>query len=160
MAARVEQVSRVAAPARDVWARAITPEGINDELAPWLRMTVPRGLRGATIDDVRVGEALGRSWVLLAGVLPVDWDDLRLAELEPGRRFLECSSMLSMRVWEHERIVEPARQDAATVTDRLRFELRRPLAWLPGSHRLAAAIVRRLFAHRHRRLAAHFGAVG
>src|SRR5688572_29335023 len=156
MAARVEQVSRVVAPARDVWARAITPEGINDELAPWLRMTVPRGLRGATIDDARIGEPLGRSWVLLAGVLPVDWDDLRLAELEPGRRFLERSSMLSMRAWEHERVVEPAGEDAATVTDRLRFKLRRPLAWLPGSHRLAAAIVRRLFAHRHRRLAAHF----
>lgn len=156
MAARIEQVSRVAAPARNVWARAITPEGINHELAPWLRMTVPRGLRGATIDDVLVGEPLGRSWLLLAGVLPVDWDDLRLAELEPGRRFLERSSMLSMRAWEHERVVEPAGEAAATVTDRLRFELRRPLAWLPGSHRIAAAIIRRLFAHRHRRLAAHF----
>ena len=153
----VEQVSRLAAPAADVWARAITSEGINHELGPCLRMTMPPSLRGATIDDLPVGEPLGRSWILLGGVLPVDYDDLRLAELDPGRRFLERSSMLSMRVWQHERIVDPAGGKACTVTDRLAFQLRRPLAWIPGADRLAAAIVRRLFAHRHRRLAAHFG---
>lgn len=158
MAASVEQVSHVAAPAGEVWARAITPEGINHELGPWLRMTMPPGLRGATIDDVRIGEPLGRSWLLLGRVLPVDYDDLCLAELEPGRRFLERSSMLSMRLWQHERIVEPAAEDACTVTDRLSFQLRRPLAWIPGADRIAAALVRRIFAHRHRRLAADFNA--
>jgi hypothetical protein len=157
MPPRVEQVSRLAAPAVEVWSRAITPEGINDELSPWLRMTMPAALRGATIDDVAVGEPLGRSWLLLGGLLPVDYDDLRLAEREPGRRFLERSSMLSMRVWQHERVIEPEGPAAAVVTDRLDFELRRPLRWIPGSDRLAAAIVRRLFAHRHRRLARHFG---
>ena len=152
----VEQVSRVAAPAAEVWARAVTPEGINHELAPWLRMTMPAALRDATIDDVRTGEPLGRSWLLLGGVFPVDYDDLRLAELEPGRRFLERSSMLTMRVWQHERVVDPDGPGACTVTDRLTFELRRPLRWIPGMDRLARAIVGRLFAHRHRRLAARF----
>jgi hypothetical protein len=154
--AGVEQVSTVAASAAAVWERAITEEGINHELGPWLRMTMPPGLRGATIDDVHVGEPLGRSWILLGGVLPVDYDDLCLAELEPGHRFLERSSMLSMRLWQHERIVDQAGDATCTVTDRLAFQLRRPLAWVPAADRLAAALIRRLFAHRHRRLATYF----
>ena len=152
MAASVERTSQVALPAEQVWARVITPEGINHELGPWLRMTIPAALRDATIDDVRVGETLGRSWLLLGGVIPVDYDDLRLVEVEPGRRFLERSTMLSMRVWQHERVVEAA-AGACTVTDRLTFELRRPLSLIPGAERLAASLVARVFAHRHRRLA-------
>lgn len=148
----VEQSSLVAAPAAEVWARAVTPEGVNHELAPILRMTMPKGLRGTAIDDAPLGEVVGRSWILLFGVLPVDWDDLCLAELEPGHRFLERSTMLSMRSWQHERTVEPSPGEQASVRDRLTFELRRPLARIPGSHRFAEAIVRRLFRHRHRRL--------
>jgi hypothetical protein len=150
---RVEQSSTVAAPAERVWARAVSEEGINHELAPILRMTMPSGLRGKTIDDVEVGVPLGRSWILLAGVLPVEYDDLRLVELEPGRRFLERSSMFSLRTWQHERIIEPLDAGSCRVTDRLGFELRRPLAWIPGSARLVGAIVGALFRHRHRRLA-------
>jgi hypothetical protein len=149
----VEQSSVVAADADDVWARAISEEGINDELRPILRMTMPAALRDKTIDDVEVGVPLGRSWILLFGLIPVDFDDLCLAELGPGHRFLERSSMLSMRVWQHERLVEPVGEASSRVTDRLSFELRRPIAWIPGSSRLARAIVAALFGHRHRRLA-------
>ncbi len=39
----IVQVSRLAAPAADVWRWVTTPDGINDELRPWLRMTIPRG---------------------------------------------------------------------------------------------------------------------
>ena len=154
MATEVEQVSVVSAPASAVWERVITEEGINHELGPWLRMTMPPGLHGATIDDVAVGQPLGRSWLLALRVLPVDYDDLCLVELEPGQRFLERSSMLSMSMWQHERVVEAAGDGATRVTDRLSFELRRLPAVIPGSGRLAAWLVTRLFAHRHRRLAA------
>ena len=149
----VEQSSIVAAPAAEVWARAITEEGINDELSPILRMTMPAGLRGKTIDDVSVGERLGRSWILLGRVLPVDYDDISLAELEPGRRFLERSRTLAFSVWQHERVVEPVGEGSCRVTDRLGFELKRGLAWIPGVAVLSTAIVRFLFRHRHRRLA-------
>ena len=60
-----------------------------------MRMTVPRRLRGKTIDDVEPGEGLGRSWLLLFGLIPFDYDDLGLAELGPGHRFLERSTMLT-----------------------------------------------------------------
>jgi hypothetical protein len=148
----VEQSSLVPAPATEVWGRAITEEGINDELSPILRMTMPAGLRGKTIDTVEVGKPLGRSWILLGRLVPVDYDDLRLVELEPGRRFLERSRTLAFSVWQHERIVEPVGEASCRVTDRLGFELKRPVAWIPGSARLATAIVRFLFRHRHRRL--------
>jgi hypothetical protein len=140
-------------PAARVWARAVTEEGITAELAPILRMTMPPGLRGRTVDDVEVGVPLGRSWILLGGLLPVDYDDLCLAELEPGRRFLERSSTLAFRVWQHERVVEPEADGSCRVTDALGFELRPAIAWIPGAERLAATIVDALFHHRHRRLA-------
>lgn len=149
----VEQSSVVERSAPAVWARAITEEGINDELAPILRMTMPPGLRGKTIDAVEVGVPLGRSWILLGRLLPVDYDDLCLAELEPGRRFLERSKTLSFAVWQHERTIEPEGEGSCRVTDRLGFELKRGVAWVPGSARLASAIVSFLFRHRHRRLA-------
>jgi hypothetical protein len=148
----VEQSSVVARPAAEVWGRAVTEEGINDELAPILRMTMPPDLRGKTVDTVGVGVPLGRSWILLGRVLPVDYDDLCLAELEPGRRFLERSRTLTFAVWQHERTVEPLDQRSCRVTDRLGFELKAAIAWVPGGSRLARAVVAFLFRHRHRRL--------
>jgi hypothetical protein len=152
----VEISTRLAAPADAVWARAVTPEGINDELRPILRMTMPSGLEGQAIDDVPVGERLGRSWILLGGVVPVDYDDLCLVELEPGRRFKESSAMGSLRVWTHERTVEAVGERVCTITDRLGWEPRAVLARVPGSDRLVAGIVGWLFRHRHDRLARHW----
>jgi ligand-binding SRPBCC domain-containing protein len=146
----------IRAPAEQVWRRIVTPEGINHELGPWIRMTVPRPLRGKTIDDVEPGRRLGRSWLLLLGVVPFDYDDIGLAELGPGFRFLERSTMLSMSRWEHERFVEP-RGEGCEVTDRVAFELRRPIRWVPGLDRAIRALVARMFAHRHRRLETYFG---
>jgi hypothetical protein len=146
--ADVEQTTEIPAPAAVVWERAVSLEGINHELAPLLRMTMPRGLRDATIDDVRVGQPLGRAWILLFGFLPVDYDDLALAELEPGRRFLERSSLLSLRSWQHERVVEPKGDGACVLTDRLTFEPR-----IPGTRGLARRIIAFLFRRRHRRMA-------
>jgi ligand-binding SRPBCC domain-containing protein len=39
----IERQSMVDAPAERVWARVVTPEGINDELRPWMTMSMPRG---------------------------------------------------------------------------------------------------------------------
>jgi ligand-binding SRPBCC domain-containing protein len=153
---RVQQSSLLDRTAAEVWSRAITEQGINDELSPILRMTMPPGLRGRTIDEVEVGTELGRSWILLGRLIPVDYDDLRLVELEPGRRFLERSRTLAFSVWQHERAIE-SDNGGCRVTDRLGFEIKRPLAAVPGSARLATAIVRSLFRHRHRRLGRRHG---
>jgi ligand-binding SRPBCC domain-containing protein len=89
--------------------------------------------------------------VLLFGVLPIDYDDLSLIALEPGRGFHERSRMLSMRVWEHERTLEPD-GSGCRVRDLLRFEPR-----LPGMGPLLERFIRATFRHRHRRLLRHFG---
>ena len=135
-----------------VWARVSTMAGVNDELGPWFRMTHPPGLDRLEGVEVPLGERLFRSRVLLFGVLPVDYDDLVLVRLEPGRGFLERSRMLSQRVWEHERTLS---DDGAgcVVTDRVRFEPRVPV--LAGAQR---ALLRAIFRHRHRRLRRFFGA--
>jgi ligand-binding SRPBCC domain-containing protein len=146
-----EVSSLVPAPPRRVWARVITPEGINHELRPWMRMTVPRGLESLDPESVRLGEPLGRSWILLFGLLPFEYDDITLVELEPGHHFLERSPMLTQRSWEHERIVEP-RQGGSRVTDRVRME---PRLGLPAAP--LAPLFRAVFRHRHRRLRAWFG---
>jgi ligand-binding SRPBCC domain-containing protein len=155
---RFELTTTVAAPAERVWEHATSIAGISFELAPWLRMTVPRGLDANGFEEKLRNGALplpcvvGRSWVLLLGVLPFDWDDMVLVEIDPGRRFLERSRMLSLPVWEHERTVRPA-GDGSLVTDRLAWETRTPLL-----RRMARATVSTIFGHRHRRLVERFGA--
>jgi hypothetical protein len=155
----VERSSVLYRSAAEVWDRAITDEGINDELRPILRMTMPQGLQGKTVETVEVGVDLGRSWILLGGLVPVDFDDLNIAELGPGTRFLERSKTLTFSLWQHERIVEDEGA-GCRVTDRLGFELRRPLAWIPGFAALAQAVVGSLFSHRHRKLASYWSSGG
>lgn len=140
------------AEAAAVWRRVVTPAGIDDELRPWLSMSVPRGAGDVTVDTVPVGEPLGRAWLRLLGVLPIDYDDLVVVEVEPGRRFREESTMLSMRRWVHDRTVEPT-SDGTVVTDRVTLEPRLLLRRLGPVLRVVVAA---LFAHRHRRLAEYF----
>ncbi|MDH6282552.1 hypothetical protein [Prescottella agglutinans] len=149
----IERESVVDAPAERVWARVVSPEGINDEMRPWMTMSIPRGLGPVTIDSVPIGVPLGRAWLRLFGVVPFDYDALTIAELEPGQRFHEKSTMLSMRRWEHERTVTSSGDARAVVHDRVTFESR--LSILTP---VLAVIVRSFFAHRHRRLARHFAA--
>ncbi len=151
----VERQSVVDAPVDQVWTRVVTSEGINDELRPWMTMSMPRGAESLTVDNVPVGQPIGRCWLRLFGVFPFDYDDLMIAELSPGRGFHEESMMMSMRLWRHERTLEP-RSDAKTVVrDYITFQLRAPLRPLTP---LIGAGITALFGHRHRRLQRHFAA--
>lgn len=145
----IRRASIVRAPADAVWSRVTTFAGINDEFRPLMRMTAPRAVREAGIADAPLGERLCRSWILLGGVLPVEYDDITLVALEPGR-FLERSSMLTQRVWEHERTVSP-HPEGALVADRVAFIPRRGV---PA--RVTARLVGLVFDHRHRRLQRRF----
>ena len=105
--AEIRVASRLEAAPEAVWERVMSAEGINDELGPLLRMTVPRGARRRSTSTGSSRGRLGRSWILLFGLIPFDYDDLGLERIEPGRGFLERSTMLSQRLWEHERTIEP-----------------------------------------------------
>lgn len=133
-----------------VWERATSAEGINAELGPVLRMTVPRGLDSLDLQALQPGR-LGRSWILLFGVIPFDYDDIGLARIEAERGFLERSTMLSQRLWEHERTLRSA-GEGTVIEDRLGWEPRLPL---PG--RLLRPLIAAVFRHRHRQLQRHFG---
>jgi len=97
------------------------------------------------------GKRLFRSWLLLAGVVPIDYDDVVLEEVDPGQRFRERSTLLSQRVWEHERVIEPA-LGGSRLTDRVRFVPRLPL--FAGVYRL---VFRAVFRWRPRNLRKLFG---
>jgi hypothetical protein len=149
----IVHASVIDADAGRVWSRVVTPEGIRDELMPWMTMRMPRAIEELEIDEVPVGEELGRAWLLLFGFLPFDYDRLVMAEIGPGHRFHERSSMASMRVWEHERTVEPLSGSSARITDRVTFEPRAALRWMTPA---LGVCIGALFRHRHRRLARYF----
>jgi hypothetical protein len=145
--------SELGASAEAVWARAIDPAGINHELRPLMRMTVPKGAEDFGLDNLEPGH-IGRSWIFYLGFLPLDYDDLNIVRVEPGRSFLERSTMLSMRLWEHERTLEPLGEGRCRIEDRLAWEPRLPLpgAWL-------RPVVNAIFNHRHRCLRLYYASV-
>ena len=146
-----ERSSVVPAPADSVWERVTSPAGINDEMRPWMTMTMPRSVRGMSVASVPLNVVLGRAWLRLFGLIPLDYDALSIIDLVPGRRFHEKSTMASMRRWEHERTLTPLDEEMTRVTDRITFETR-----LPGSSALFARLLPAFFGHRHRRLARRF----
>jgi ligand-binding SRPBCC domain-containing protein len=137
--------SRLPLAPDELWERAITVEGVNYELGPLVRMTVPEGA------DLRAGP-LGRSWVLLLGVLPIDYDDIVLEWFEPGVGFRERSTMGSASEWWHDRSLLPLANGGTRVVDHIRFT---PRVGLMGG--LQAFVFQAMFRWRHRRLRSRFG---
>ena len=133
--------SDLAAPPERVWNWITSVEGISRELWPILKMTTPPDLPDIRDVPHHPGQALFRSWVLLFGVLPIDRSDLTLISLDDGRGFVEQSPMLSMRLWRHERTVEPIGA-GSRLADVLTFEPRFATA-------LVTWFIRRVFTHRH-----------
>jgi hypothetical protein len=115
-----------------------------------MRMTVPGGGE-IDLDSIEVGTPIGRSWVLLLGLIPIDYDEINVVELESGRCFVERSRMLSQRSWEHVRTIEPV-AGGSVITDSVAWEPRLPL---PA--RSLRPLFRAIFRHRHHRLRRHFG---
>lgn len=140
------------APSERVWASIVTMEGVNHELGPYLRMTLPREARHKTIDDVPLGRVAFHSWILLGGVVPMDRHALKLVELTPGVGFLEQSTSWLQRAWRHERRLTPVAPGRTRIVDRLVPEPR-----IASIAPLARRLVGAIFRHRHRRLHAAFG---
>lgn len=145
--------SRLRAAPEEVWARVTTAEGIADEFRPLASMRFPGGNEGASLADLTVGEPAGRAWILLGGLIPVEYDDLVVEEVREPHFFRERSRLGSCRVWEHRRELEALPEGRTRLTDTLRAE---PRALVPPS--VVRVMVGALFDHRHRRLARAFGA--
>ena len=144
------------APAAAVWSRVSTMDGVNAELAPWVRMTHPATLHGLADAPDLVGRVAFHSWLLAGGWIPFDRHALRLVAVEDrgvdGGAFVEESTSWLQARWRHERDVERVDEGRCRVTDRLLVVPRVPLA-----RPIVARVVPWLFARRHRVLAATVG---
>jgi hypothetical protein len=83
---------------------------------------------------------------MLFGLVPIEYDDFTLVELEPGRGFLEVSRLFTVRRWQHRRRIQPM-ENGCLLTDEA--------ALVPhwrGTGWLLAWIYRCVFVWRHRRL--------
>ncbi len=144
--------SELAASLDDVWAVVNTMTGVNAELGPWIKMTVPVEASEVRIDDAPVGRPLFSSWVLLGGVFPIDRHHFQIHSVDKGRAFDEDSTSWSQRRWRHRRELVALGEHACRVTDRLDFQPRAPMTG--GA---IERVIRAVFEHRHRRLRARFG---
>ena len=145
--------SHLAASAGRVWAHASDFKEINREFWPLLRMTYPAGKAQITPESFPLGEVAFRSWLLLFGVIPVEYDDITLVELVPGQHFSEVSRMLAIREWRHRRSVTPE-GSGCILADEIAFT---PRLRMMGP--VQVWLCRIVFARRHRRLRRLFGGV-
>jgi ligand-binding SRPBCC domain-containing protein len=136
--------SKLRAPAERVWEWITSIEGISAEMWPFFRMTTPKGIRSLRDLQIRPGARMFRSYVFLFGVLPIDYSDMTLLELNAGQGFIEQSPMGSMKLWRHERRIVPCPTDPSAVLliDQLTFSPRM-------AKRLVGWFIRRVFIHRH-----------
>lgn len=145
----VDLTTELRRPADAVWAAVTTPEGVNAELMPLVRMTFPAG----SMDDLRAApldQSIAACWLLAFGLIPFDRHVLVMHEIGE-RHFIETSHSALQKLWRHERYVTPTKtgctvRDVVTVVPRL---------GIAGaiSNATAAAI----FRHRHRRLRKLYG---
>jgi ligand-binding SRPBCC domain-containing protein len=148
------RTSEIDAPTEKVWELVTTQEGINHEMGPYMKMTMPKAFRGKSIANVAPDTHIGKSFLLLFGVVPFGYDDITLAQIEPGRMFREESAMTGMRTWIHHRTLEP-KGDKTVVTDAVTLAPHLPI---PGLAKLLGSLLAAFFAHRHRRLQGWFAA--
>ena len=134
--------SELAADRSAVWAVVSTMDGVNAELAPWVRMTHPAELSSLADLQVEPGQVVLRSWLLAGGLVPIDRHALALEHVLPEQGFDEESTSWLQRRWRHERRVETTAAGGCVVTDRLVVDPRLPFA-RPGVARIVAWLVQR-----------------
>jgi hypothetical protein len=149
----VRTCSRLHASAGDVWAHATQMAGVNWELSPYVRMTVPRRAKDMTIGDAPIGIVAFRSVLLAFTVVPFDVHAFQLDAVTPPHGFVEESTSLVQRRWRHERTITATADRECEVIDTIAVDPR-----LRCTEPLVAAVVRFLFRHRHQRLRTRFGA--
>ena len=126
------------------WRWITEVRGLREEMRPWLWMSVPRGIHNLQDVQMEPGRPLFTSWLWLFGVLPLGTSRLTLISLTPNQGFVEQSPMTGMRLWRHERSLEPV-EGGVRLVDQLSVE---PILPAP----LVRLFLRLLFNGRHRTL--------
>ena len=136
--------SKLRAPRERVWQWLPSVDGISTEMWPIFRMTAPKNISSLSDLVIEPGVRMFRSYVFLFGLLPIDYSDMTLLELDVGQGFIEQSPMGSMKLWRHERRIMPCPWDSEAVllVDQLTFRPRM-------AKRFVKWFISRVFAHRH-----------
>ncbi|WP_271103902.1 hypothetical protein [Pseudomonas tohonis] len=134
--------SHLAVSPGQAWSWITDVDRLREEMRPWLRMSVPAGVRNLEDLAVQPGDPLFTSHLWLFGVLPLGTSRLTLRELTPGVGFVEESPMTGMRLWRHERRLEHS-ASGTRVIDQLTVA---PLFGTP----LVRLFLRLFFVNRHR----------
>ena len=129
----------------------LTMEGVNWELAPWVRMSAPQRWRELPIRDWPAQKGLFNSTVYLCGVLPIDSHRFGL-EAVSACELREESNSLIMRRWRHQRTLVSHDAGGCRIRDAIQFEPR-----LRFMGPLLAVIYAAVFRHRHKRLRKRYG---
>lgn len=141
------------APQQVVWEWATSVQGIQNEMMPLMKMTMPKSVTSLSEVEPTLNEPLFRSWILLLGIIPVDYSYVTLIEYESGQSFVEESRMGQFRLWRHARRVDvcETNPDACVIHDTLTFQPKCLIA-------INIWMVNTLFKHRHRQLKKRFNA--
>jgi ligand-binding SRPBCC domain-containing protein len=141
--------TKVSVSQNEAWDWITSFKGIAKEMAPYLKMTSPKGIENISHVEFVPGKPLFFSWIKLFGFMPIDYSKLTLVELEPGVGFIEQSPMGSMKVWRHERKIV-TNGSGCSIVDNLIFEPR-AFNWL------ISRFVTMFFQHRHAMLKKYLG---
>ena len=125
----------------ELWDWSTSVHGVDAEMGPVLKLEFPKGMTHIPRDRNVLGKPLGNCKFLLFGLVPVDLSRLTFVEVEPGRRFVEQSPLLSMKSWRHERVIAPG-TDGTRVVDTLEFTPR-------FAPRMVKWFISKFFQHRH-----------
>jgi hypothetical protein len=126
--------------------------GVNEELAPFVRMTAPPGWADRAIEAWPERTVLFSSWILLFGAIPLDKHTFFFRWIDPSRGFSESSTSFLHASWEHQREINGS-EFACRVSDTVQFRSR-----IPGLGVVLEPLYKAIFRHRHRRLRIRFGA--
>lgn len=105
---------------KEAWKLVGTMEGVNLELKPLAQMTFPKSKSEFNPNNIIIGKPLFRSWILLFGILPIDYDEITFQTLKTDVGFIESSKMLSQKLWQHERKLQPT-PFGCKITDTIKF---------------------------------------
>ena len=141
---RLNYESKLDITPEEGWAWITSVEGIQKEMAPFIRMTSPEGVMTLQDAGFTLGQPMFLSWLKLFGIIPIDYSRLTLIEFQEGVGLVERSPMGSMKLWQHRREVIPTGK-GCNIKDALEFEPR-------FIGKVTCWCINRFFKHRHRQL--------
>lgn len=129
----------------------LTMAGVNEELHPFLHMSSPIEWRTQPISGWPINTRLFKSWITLAGVIPVDRHQFEFKAIH-RHGFKECSSSFFNHEWHHERTIE-ASAEHSIIRDSVHYTSKVAVAGI-----LMKPLYQAIFKHRHRKLRLKYGA--